>query len=116
MTITLKTLTEVKQHKAINNGERFMIVAMEDNLQWIESELEIFISLWERQTSVYDMANLLERPIHEICYLIIYFDSTNSSKEQQSLFKDYKKKFKRRKHGALDETYHLILRRVANDK
>lgn len=89
-----KDSVEIKQQRAIDNGEKFLMIAWEDNLQWVESELALFYNLYLRQLPLNIIANKLNRPFHEIIYLITYLEAPRNLADKQQLTEHYKTKIK----------------------
>lgn len=99
-----KDYIETKQYKQINKGARYFIVAYGDNLQWVEQEVNCFLSLWDKGVSIENIAVVLRRPLHEIVYLITYLDSPRNGEDPQCYAKECKKLFNRRESGCLDQS------------
>ena len=76
---------ELRQHRAIESGERFLVVAMEDNLQWLESEIIEFFELTDSGYSFLEIAHKMRRPLHEIKYLSVYLSAPKLTHETQKL-------------------------------
>lgn len=96
MPTAIRGRVEVRQDRGIREvGEKFMVVADNDNLVWTESELDVFFAMWEEGRHVSDIAATLRRPEHEIGYLILYLDTAVNDVQGR----EYKRRFKRRPGG-----------------
>ena len=84
---------EVKQQRLINEGCRYFVVAYGDNLQWVEKEIDIFLTMWHEKIDIQNIAFVLRRPIHEIKYLITYLESLNPPEDNQAYAKECKERF-----------------------
>ena len=93
-----KDLLELRQHRAIEAGERFMIVALEDNLQWVESELTEFLTLINEGHSFESIASHLNRPAHEVYYLAAYLSASCNQHAKQALAQKAKRLFRLQKN------------------
>lgn len=87
---------EVWQQDRIGcHNEKFVIVAENHNLVWLESELDVVLSMWEEGRHISDIAETLKRPEYELGYLLIYLDTPIDSKQGQ----EFRKRFRRRPTG-----------------
>ncbi len=108
-----KIVLEISQMRAIERGERFLVVGLDDNFQWLEKEVDSFLAQWAKGLDLEDIAENLGRPLHEVTYLVAYLDGPKSRNDTQELYVEKKFLFKRRRSGYMD-TYTYTNRSVAS--
>jgi len=89
-----KDRIECRQQNLINKGSKYFVVAYGDNLQWVEREIDAFLSMWHNKVDIENIASFLRRPLHEIKYLIAYLESPKNAEDRQTYAKECKYKFK----------------------
>lgn len=88
-----KDRVEVLQYQAINKGEDYLIIGYDNNLQWVKYELEYFLDLFSKGISIEDICTLINRPILEIAFLVMYLTHRKPNGDRQPLLKWAEKEF-----------------------